>query len=669
MTLDQLLGGMTVEQLQDLAALWAPDEAPANSKSHLYRLLRPAMLRPDRAEHCLEAAGPFGRGIVRNLLRSEGVTQTAAVLAASSSARPKSVQETREAIIDLVAMGLVVVGQEKRWETYGSATVGIPDELVEPLRIATGIDGRPWTQILSLASHLEALSKAELAGRLAALGLGCEGDASRGDLLPGLASVEPCRERLGRLSEPVQRAVWRSLEKHAGILPAEALATLGVADLEACRAELEAALIGTVGDVSLLSYGIDLDGKVLAVFGEVAEALMAAPYEAAGAQADPVGPDFALDLSELVACIRESGAKTKASGALTAAASDRIIARLNRPVLPLLDAYELLDLRLACADRLGLVEHGGGALELQRAAWRWEQRSYAEKAADLFGLVGTAVPTPRSKHHHHGLCETARDLLRAMPPGEWRRGGWLAGTTLRRYLTGIESRNLRHQIADAVNQVAEFVLPPFPGLAQLAADAHQAVTLEAYAMGLLDLITEGGEVVAERLSEFGAVATGQGPTSTQPGKLIVTADFEVIILPEGDSIRLRYDVGQFAAREKFEQTYHLRITKERVEEAVVRGLDAETMIAALDAHADTGRTPQNVAASIRGWAGRVRVATTEHVVVFELPDANLLDVVAELPEMKKLCERRISPTALALSAWPSDRRLLADLGRLGVHVR
>jgi len=143
----------------------------------------------------------------------------------------------------------------------------------------------------------------------------------------------------------------------------------------------------------------------------------------------------------------------------------------------------------------------------------------------------------------------------------------------------------------------------------------------------------------------------------------------VIILPEGDTTRLRYEVGQFAAGEKFEQTCHMRITKERVEEAVVRGLSADDMIRVLHDHSDTGSVVQNVEYSIRGWAERVRVATVENVYVFELADEELLKVVAELPELKKLVVRRMSATALALSDRPSDRRLLADLCRLGVYVR
>ena len=188
-------------------------------------------------------------------------------------------------------------------------------------------------------------------------------------------------------------------------------------------------------------------------------------------------------------------------------------------------------------------------------------------------------------------------------------------------------------------------------------------------MGILDLATNGDEVVGERLSNFGAGAVGCELRGLPPAKLITTPDFEVIIMPEGDAVRLRYEVGRFAASEKFEQTYHLRITKERVEEAVARGLSADDMVRVLHEHSQTGAVTQNVEYSIRGWAERGRVATVENVHVFELHDEQLLNVIAELPEMKKLVVRRISPTALALKEWPSDRKLLAELRRLGVYVR
>jgi hypothetical protein len=198
---------------------------------------------------------------------------------------------------------------------------------------------------------------------------------------------------------------------------------------------------------------------------------------------------------------------------------------------------------------------------------------------------------------------------------------------------------------------------------------HDAVVMEAYATGVLELAAAEGSAVAESLSDFGAVAGGGEAPERGPGQLIATPDFEVIILPEGDTVRLRYEVGQFAVREKFEQTYHLRVKRERVEEAVVRGTTAEEMVGLLRSHSEAGAVPQNVAYSIREWAERVRVATVEGVHVFELGDEKLLSVVAELPEVKRVVLRRLSPTALALSEWPCDRKLLADLRRLGVHVR
>ena len=655
MNLDELLGALSVDQLQDMAAAWAPDEPASRSKLELFRILRDKMVRPECAVRCLEHCGRLERGIARKLLRSANVSQSVAVLAASASERPRSLDDTRAAVAELVAMGLACVEPEKRWEAYGSARVTIADELIGPLREATGIDDRLWTEVLGLAGHLEARPGDESAGLL--------------------AEPAACAERLATLPEPLKGLVLAGTRLRAGIVPVKELSALGVelpeiddALLDDWRRQLEAALIGTIGDVSLLDYGIALDGKVLAVFGEVVEALLGTPCDGKTGPVDPVGPDFLLDLSELISTVRETGSKLKASGELTAAACNRIIAKMNRAELPQMDAHELLDLRVVCAEKLGLVERGE-SLIVRRSAWQWEQRSFEEKASDLFGLIGFAGPAARSKHHHDGLCETALGLLQAMTPGEWRQGGALAGVALRRYLAALESTELREQISRAVHDVDEYVLPPFPGVGQLAADLHRSVVMEAYALGVLDLLIDGGRIVGESLSDFGAVATRKTTGHVPPAKLITMPDFEVIILPENDTTRLRYDVGQFAASEKFERTYHMRITKERVEEAVVRGLTADDMVRVLRDHSDTGSVTQNVEASIRGWAERVRVAMVEDVYVFELPDEELLNVIAELPELKKLIVRRVSPTALALSERPTDRRLLTDLCRLGVYVR
>jgi hypothetical protein len=657
--LDELLSRLTVDQLQDLATIWAPDAPLSNSKLDLFRSLRDEMTRPDRAAHCLELAPSAGRGIVRKLLRSDGQSQSVAVLAASSSSQPKSIRETRELVDELATMALVSVEPEKRWETYGSARAGIPEELLDSLRAATGIDDRPWPQILNLRDHLAA-TEADAEQRAAEL----SDPASVAERLAGLP--DDLREMLDDVV--FGRAGIANIDDLLGELGLE-MPEIRDAAVARWQTELEAAQLGTVGDVSLLEYGIDLDGKVLAIFTEVAVAMFRQPFGGEPDLPDPIGPDFLLDLGETLSTVRQAGAKLKASGDLTAAARDRIIVGLNRPEVALLGPYELLELRLAAAEKLELLDRGERTLEIGPEAWTWEQRSYEEKASGLLALVGDVAPAPRSRHHHNGLAAAAGEILCDLPPGQWRRGGSLAGLTLRRYLDRMDRTHLRDYIADAVGRVEQYVLPAFPGLSRLLSDVHDAVVVEAYAMGLLDLIVKRGDVVAERLSEFGAVAAGRPLTTAEPGRLVATPDFEVLLLPEGDTVRLRYEVGQFAAREKFEQTVHLRISKERVEEAVVRGLTADAMIAVLAEHSAAGPPPQNVDYSIRGWAERVRVAAVEHAVIFELPDPELLKVVAELPSIKELTVRRLSKTALALREWPGDRRLLANLRRLGVYVR
>ena len=673
MKLDQLLGSKTVEQLQDMLMFWAPEQALSNSKMELFRALRMEMVRPNRVERCLDKIGSLQRGVIRKLLRSEHLGQTVNVLAASSAARPKSIEETQVAVNQLAMNGLVCVEPAKRWETFGSARVALPEELVEPLRKATGIDNRRWREILNLADHLAARPPEALAEALEPAGVDPQEPVE--DLAAALAR-HACANRFSGLSEPLCDLVRRAIEEKAGLVPigrlprmAEGLPELDDEVLGRWRAELESNFVGTIGDLSLLDFGIDLDGKVLSVFTEVVETRLPHPLEHAAEPPDPVGPDFLLDLAELVQCARESVARLKMSGALTAPASDRIIARMNRPELPLMGAYELLELRVACAERLGLVERTGDILAAKRSAWDWEQRSYEDQANSLFDLIGFVIPFPQSEHHHAGLCGAASEVLREMAPAEWRRTGSVAGLALRRYLVGLGGSGLRQTIARAVEKVSEYVLPPFPGLMQLTDIIDRAVVMGAYAMGFIDISEEGGRPVAVRVSEFGMVGTGAArPAERKPGKLIVTPDFEVILLPEGDTTRLRYEVGQFARHEKVEQTYHLRIGKDRVERAVVHGLDADDQIGILREHAETP-VPQNVEYSIRNWAKRVSVASAEEVVVFELPDERTLDVVAELPEMSDLVVRRIAPTALALRQAPNDRDLIETLRKLGVYIR
>jgi hypothetical protein len=252
--LDQLLSSLPIERLQDMLVVWAPEHRLPNSKMQLFRVLRSEMTRPDRAKHCLDLAEPLGRKVIRKLLRSRDTRQSVAVLAASSSPRPRSVQETRETVADLAAMGLVYVEPEKRWETYGSAQVAVPDELVEPLRSATGIDDRSSREILNLRDHLAMLSEEER--REQARKFDLDPDGSIDDLVAQLCTPGACAGRLGSVTPDVRRMILRVVRKHAGLRYVEQLwRDLGLrlpevreAAAGRWRGELEAAALGAADD-------------------------------------------------------------------------------------------------------------------------------------------------------------------------------------------------------------------------------------------------------------------------------------------------------------------------------------------------------------------------------------------------------------------------------------
>lgn len=671
MKLDNLLSTLTVPQLQDLADVWTPDADTQSSKSKMFRLLRDAMIQPANIARAFEQSDAAGRGIVRKILRSDDVSLSVAVLAASSAAKPKNTDEILDTVRELAGDGLVFVEPENLLEGYSSARVSIVEELVEPLREITGIDGRPWPQILNLADYLAALPKKSLA-KIAKTA----GATDIDDIVAALTSGEPARARLANLSDDLRQIVVDALQQKAGFASVAKihkalgfeLAEIKNAATARWRAELEDNLIGTIGDVSLLEYGIDIDGKMLVVFSEVTEALLSAPLEGEYGVADPVGPDFVLDLLELVSTVRETGARLKASGAVASTAAQRIISKLNRRELPLIAPLDLLELKILCAEKLGLIERREDSLAVLPSARDWEAKSYEDKAADLFGLVGMAVPSPRSKHHNESLCAIARGLIRQLPMGgEFRSPAFISGVAIRRYLHSLRRSNLKAGIERSVSET-NMVLAPFPSLRRLSADLYVSVFIEAYAMGIIDTVTEKNAAAAIRLSEFGATAVKVEHPHAEPAQLIVMPDFQIIILPEGDTTRLRYDAGQFASNEKFEQTYHLRIERERVEEAVVRGVQPDAMIALLRRHSGD-KLPQNIEFSIKSWSARVRVATIERAYIFELPDETTLSLVAELPGLKPLIIRRVSPTALALSQSPDDRQLMADLAALGVYIR
>ena len=120
--------------------------------------------------------------------------------------------------------------------------------------------------------------------------------------------------------------------------------------------------------------------------------------------------------------------------------------------------------------------------------------------------------------------------------------------------------------------------------------------------------------------------------------LLVTPDFEVVVLPEGDVAGCVHRLGGYAQRVKSGDVVHFRLTRDSIEDAVAEGRDVEELLTWLTEKA-RGPVPGNVATSVRAWAAGVTFGTLERGVVLRLPRAEALDAVLAVAVRKPLVVR------------------------------
>jgi hypothetical protein len=159
---------------------------------------------------------------------------------------------------------------------------------------------------------------------------------------------------------------------------------------------------------------------------------------------------------------------------------------------------------------------------------------------------------------------------------------------------------------------------------------------------------------------------GVAPKGDDAGRpLLVTPDFEVVVLPEGDVAGSIHRLGGYAQRVKSGDVVHFRFTRESIEGAVAQGRDVEELLGWLAQRA-RGPVPQNVATSIRAWSAGVVFGTLERGVVLKLPRREALDAVLAVPGIAALLVRRLSPTEALLRDEIRDRRVVAAVRAEGI---
>lgn len=168
-------------------------------------------------------------------------------------------------------------------------------------------------------------------------------------------------------------------------------------------------------------------------------------------------------------------------------------------------------------------------------------------------------------------------------------------------------------------------------------------------LGLTDLGWQGEEATSFRISALGAALLGSGPPPEEPPPepLVVQPSFEVLV-PAYASPYARFQIGRIADREARawsadEPVERYTLTKRRVQAALDHGIPLDSMLRFL--REQSGRElPQNVAATLREWAGQYGQVSLRRAVLLEAEDAVLLEQIrrdrrVRLPQVEPLTER------------------------------
>ena len=668
MQLDEFLNGLSILNLQSLQWQWSPTTRRSSSKRDLLRILRREMLSADRARERFAALDESQQDFLRGLLRLDRYEGDVDFLTLRLAEGRPSSQAVRELLDDLAHRGFLqyrTVGTSGRGDTYCAV---MSHELGDVLAEALNLDTREPELMLSLARYLGELSPRERRDRFG------DEQAPTIALLAELTEPEAIEHRIAGLEDARLRQAARiALGGCGGVLPLERFPSLGL-DLEdvdgaAWRAALEAACLGTFGHLCLLASGLGDDHECLVLHHEVVRA-WAAAQAADPAALDHVyacGIDFLTDLSATVDFVRAQPSRLTSAGRFFKGARNEL-----RPHTALLSTFfmdeeSLLSFRLAVARELGLVElRDDGRLHATPASVAWETLPLAGQARDVLGVMlrlgATAAP-----RHFRSLADMAQQALLDLEPGRWQPTAAFTGGVLARYAARLldDGPPTDGAAADVDSHVWRYLHPPAT-LGATAEAAREPLLRALNYAGLLDIGRSGDHAYVRRAA-LADVVLGGG-AAAEPGRLvIVNPDFEVVLFPEPGHVTLLHRLCAFCDREKNEVTLHLRLTRQSVQRAVLRGLDAEGIVATLRDHC---RVPlaQNIDYSIRTWADGIHPAAIQTLHVLELPSPQLLDAALALPAIAPLVARRLSPTAVALTLAHLSPEAEDELKQLGIHL-
>ncbi len=654
LTLKKHLEASTHADLLEFLRFWAPHEKHRNGRTALSRKLYRLMSDENTVYAKVDLLSEKVRLVLLALLRKQNYTSDLQGLFRGMEGLMMEFYEGEAALTALSRRGFVRISRAQEWLHYGRSAYSIPRESALVMRGLAGADRRPLDQIFLHARYRPSDVEASIDG------------AGPAPLPPSvrtaIASL-PGRDLQAVAEEAITRygGLWTRhefVQRHEG----RPLAWESARFLDA----FGAAGLGTVGHVDLRERGIGIDDDVLSIYHE---AVVGYVEELRG---EPLVHDLVVhargdlqsDLRTALELVEEAPVRVAKEGSVYKAARARLAERLQFQLQPLLDREEIASRVLLLARSQGLVaESEQGELAVTARGEAWRELPLVEQVRAAYGLLLDAEgATLRTLH----LRQVAPVLLSLLTAPE-QKGRWWPGVTL-----GMIARN--RYLLDLAQGDPQSPHAPLNirhgALTELGQAAQDLAVRDLFALGLVEVALRGQEPVGVRLSALGRRVLlgerGVGPGESRP--LIVNPDFEMLLLPEGEVEELLYALDRLATRTRTGEVVQLRLDRERVERAAARGMSAEQMLATLADHS-RAPVPQNVAYSLREWAGGVRTASLTRGILFTASDPKVIDTVVRHPTLGACVAKVVDAQTIFLHERALERQVAQELRALGIHIR
>ncbi len=675
------LAGRGRSDLIELHRFWGGKacEPPSGDDDQLRGRIVRWMADAARVEERVAALGRRLGSVVETLAGAPRYQRSWAELARAPALSALSPYEIEACLASLLRRGLVVEGDDRRFESFGERVLGLPLEVGDGLLVRRRESRGSLFAILTLNGHLDQLYAAgERGASLSARRLR--------EIYKMYAQETACVARIERLPEGLQALVEKAILEFGGILPKAFFERTDSKDLpwnsRRWRLILEQSLVGTVRELDLSRHGIALRDETLVVFNEVALAWL----RRVAVPGDPdrpheeisTGIDLASNISRFLTYLSEHGVRFTVRGEIFKTTEKRILQHLIPETGRELSRDDVLRFIFRFARQAGLIDRTGNRTFAVTAQGReWESLPLLEKQRRMLEYTQNERSFGGEPLHQLGMRQLFLRLLKRIEPQTWYDLMYLPFLARNTYLSNLEDGRAEELFAERTQAGR---LPTLEDPQRLAWNLIRWARERLYLLGLIDLgYDKGGRPVAMRLTSSGARLLGLDGVAARAlverpelhghpaASLVVTPDFEVVLFPTGDDGELIHTLDRFSVREKQGSLLHFRITQDGLVRALRGGLGLAEIQRVLETRSRTP-VPQNVAFSLKDWAlraGLMRLQPNLHLVCAE-PD--VLRRFCQDPGTRRHLAEVLDERSVRLKGRVTPRRMQALLRELGYLV-